>query len=175
MPKTLVQHLIHWVAATNQLGGDASPVLTDILETKISPELVPGEDCAGQPVQRSEDVVGPFELQDFFLYYVLRFGYSPPKVAFLAYNAWRERKQGAGPDIPDPTGREYGIGEIRKWLRVFLDRFFHQSQFKRSAIPNAPKVGSGGSLSPRSDYRAPSDSEATVWLSQLDGIPESDA
>ncbi|THJ09703.1 MAG: NAD(+) synthase [Nitrospira sp. CG24C] len=175
VPKTLVQHLIHWVAATSQLGGDASPVLTDILETKISPELVPGENHAGQPIQRSEDVVGPFELQDFFLYYVLRFGYSPPKVAFLAYNAWRERKQGESPGIPDSTGREYGIGEIKKWLRVFLDRFFHQSQFKRSAIPNAPKVGSGGSLSPRSDYRAPSDSEATVWLSQLDGIPGSDS
>jgi NAD+ synthase (glutamine-hydrolysing) len=174
VPKTLVQHLIRWMAATNQLGGDASPVLTDILETKISPELVPGEDRAGQPVQRSEDTVGPFELQDFFLYYVLRFGYGPPKVAFLAYNAWRERKQGEGPDIPDPARREYGIGEIRKWLRVFLERFFQHSQFKRSAIPNAPKVGSGGSLSPRSDYRAPSDSEATVWLSQLDGIPGSD-
>jgi NAD+ synthase (glutamine-hydrolysing) len=162
------------VAETKQLGGDVSPVLMDILETKISPELVPGEDRAGQPIQRSEDIVGPFELQDFFLYYVLRFGYSPPKVAFLAYNAWHERKQGESLDIPDRTPREYGIGEIRKWLRVFLDRFFHQSQFKRSAIPNAPKVGSGGSLSPRSDYRAPSDSEANVWLSQLDSIPGGD-
>jgi NAD+ synthase (glutamine-hydrolysing) len=175
VPKTLVQHLIRWMAATNQLGGDASPVLTDILETKISPELVPGENHAGQPIQRSEDVVGPFELQDFFLYYVLRFGYGPPKAAFLAYNVWHERKQGEGHGIPDPARREYGIGEIKKWLRVFLDRFFHQSQFKRSAMPNAPKVGSGGSLSPRSDYRAPSDGEATVWLSQLDRIPESDS
>lgn len=174
VPKSLVQHLIRWVAETKQLGGDVSPVLMNILETKISPELVPGEDRAGQPIQRSEDIVGPFELQDFFLYYVLRFGYSPPKVAFLAYNAWHERKQGESLDIPDRTPREYGIGEIRKWLRVFLDRFFHQSQFKRSAIPNAPKVGSGGSLSPRSDYRAPSDSEANVWLSQLDSIPGGD-
>ena len=174
VPKSLVQHLIRWVAETKQLGGDVSPVLIGILETKISPELVPGEDRAGQPIQRSEDIVGPFELQDFFLYYVLRFGYSPPKVAFLAYNAWHERKQGESLDIPDRTPQEYGIGEIRKWLRVFLDRFFHQSQFKRSAIPNAPKVGSGGSLSPRSDYRAPSDSEANVWLSQLDSIPGGD-
>ena len=174
VPKSLVQHLIRWVAETKQLGGDVSPVLMNILETKISPELVPGEDRAGQPIQRSEDIVGPFELQDFFLYYVLRFGYSPPKVAFLAYNAWHERKQGESLDIPDRTPQEYGIGEIRKWLRVFLDRFFHQSQFKRSAIPNAPKVGSGGSLSPRSDYRAPSDSEANVWLSQLDSIPGGD-
>ena len=147
VPKTLVQHLIRWMAATNQLGGNAGPVLTAILEAKISPELVPGEDRAGQPVQRSEDIVGPFELQDFFLYYVLRFGYGPPKVAFLAYNSWRKRKDSEGPDIPDPMGREYGIREIRKWLRGFLDRFLRQSQFKRSAIPNAPKVGSGGSLS----------------------------
>ena len=174
VPKSLVQHLIRWVAATKQFGGDVSSVLMDILETKISPELVPGEDRAGQPLQRSEDIVGPFELQDFFLYHMLRFGYSPSKVAFLAYNVWRGRKQGESPDFPDPT-REYEIGEIRKWLRVFLDRFFHQSQFKRSAIPNAPKVGSGGSLSPRSDYRAPSDSEAKVWLSQLDSIPGSDS
>jgi NAD+ synthase (glutamine-hydrolysing) len=175
VPKTLVQHLIRWVAATNQLGGEVSGVLADILETKISPELVPGEDRTGQPIHGSEDIVGPFELQDFFLYYVLRFGYSPPKVAFLAYNAWRQRTQGEHPRISDSTRLEYGIDEIRRWLRVFLDRFFHQSQFKRSAIPNAPKVGSGGSLSPRSDYRAPSDSEATVWLSQLDEIPESDS
>ena len=136
---------------------------------------MPGEDRAGQPLQRSEDIVGPFELQDFFLYYVLRFGFGPARVAFLAYTAWRERTKGEGPDILDSSRRKYGIGEITKWLRVFLDRFFHHSQFKRSAIPNAPKVGSGGSLSPRSDYRAPSDSEATVWLSQLDGIPESDS
>jgi NAD+ synthase (glutamine-hydrolysing) len=175
VPKTLVQHLIRWVGATNQFGDNVGPVLTDILETKISPELVPGDDCAGQPDQCSEDVIGPFELQDFFLYYVLRFGYSPAKVAFLAYHAWHERKQGESPDIPNFTRRVYGMGEIRKWLRVFLDRFFHQSQFKRSAIPNTPKVGSGGSLSPRSDYRAPSDNEATVWLSKMEGIPGNDA
>jgi NAD+ synthase (glutamine-hydrolysing) len=175
VPKTLIQHLIRWVATTKQLGPEVSSVLTDILETKISPELVPGEDQSGQPMQRSEDVVGPFDLQDFFLYYLLRFGYGPSKVAFLAYNAWHERKQGESAPGLELSPRQYGMGEIKKWLRVFLDRFFRTSQFKRSAMPNAPKVGSGGSLSPRSDYRAPSDSEAMVWLSQLDQIPESDA
>jgi NAD+ synthase (glutamine-hydrolysing) len=174
VPKTLIQHLIRWVATTKQLGAEVSSVLTDILETKISPELVPGEDRAGQPLQRSEDIVGPFDLQDFFLYYLLRFGYGPAKIVFLACNAWGARKEGEEAGILAFTPHQYRMGEIKKWLRVFLERFFHKSQFKRSAIPNAPKVGSGGSLSPRSDYRAPSDSEAMVWLSQLDGIPEID-
>lgn len=175
VPKTLTQHLIRWVAATNQLGGEVSRVLTDILETKISPELVPGEDRAGQPIQSSEDVVGPFELQDFFLYYIVRFGYGPAKIAFLAYNAWGNKRHDKDMDVPAHSQRVYEIDEIKKWLRVFIHRFFETSQFKRSALPNAPKVGSGGSLSPRSDYRAPSDSEANVWLSQLDGIPERDS
>jgi NAD+ synthase (glutamine-hydrolysing) len=175
VPKTLIQYLIRWVVTTNNLGAEVSSVLTDILETKISPELVPGEDRVGQPLQRSEDVIGPFELQDFFLYYTLRFGYGPTKIAFLAYNTWRESREDGEANIMAFTPRQYRMGEIKKWLRVFLDRFFHKSQFKRSAMPNTPKVGSGGSLSPRSDYRAPSDSEATMWLSQLDGIPESEA
>jgi NAD+ synthase (glutamine-hydrolysing) len=172
VPKTLIQHLIRWVATTNPLGAEVSSVLTDILETKISPELVPGEDRDGQPIQHSENIVGPFDLQDFFLYYLLRFGYGPAKIAFLAYNTWCERREGDEADILAVNHRRYSLGEIKTWLRVFLDRFFHTSQFKRSAIPNAPKVGSGGSLSPRSDYRAPSDSDATVWLSTLDEIPE---
>lgn len=172
VPKTLIQHLIRWVATTKQLGDEASSVLADILETKISPELVPGEDRAGQPIQHSEDIVGPFDLQDFFLYYLLRFGYSPPKIAFLAYNTWCERREGDKSDILAFNPCQYSMSEIKAWMRVFLDRFFHTSQFKRSAIPNAPKVGSGGSLSPRSDYRAPSDGEATVWLSKLDEIPD---
>jgi NAD+ synthase (glutamine-hydrolysing) len=175
VPKTLIKHLIRWVASTSQLSAEVSSVLTDILETEISPELVPGEDRAGQPLQRSEDIVGPFELQDFFLYYTLRFGYGPAKVAFLAYNTWGAGNEGEEAGILSLNPHQYRMGEIKKWFRVFLERFFHKSQFKRSAMPNAPKVGSGGSLSPRSDYRAPSDSEAVVWLSQLDGIPESDA
>ena len=128
----------------------------------------------GQPAQRSEEVVGPYELQDFTLYYTLRFGFPPPKVAFLAWSAWHDRTRGAWPGIPETERRQYTIGEIRRWLAVFVERFFKHSQFKRSCIPNAPKVGSGGSLSPRGDWRAPSDSEATAWRLLLDRIPEKD-
>ena len=169
VPKTLIQYLLRWVANTQQLGGDVTAVLEDVLATEISPELVPG-----QTPQSSEEVVGPYELQDFNLYYTLRFGYAPPKVAFLAWSAWHDRAKGAWPDMPETDRHEYKICEIKRWLGVFLERFFKFSQFKRSAIPNAPKVGSGGSLSPRGDYRAPSDSEATAWLAQLDQIPDAD-
>jgi NAD+ synthase (glutamine-hydrolysing) len=117
-------------------------------------------------------VVGPYELQDFNLYYVLRFGYAPPKVAFLAYCAWRDRDAGAWPDIPPERRHQYDIGQIKATLRIFLERFFGRSQFKRSCVPNAPKVGSGGSLSPRGDYRAPADSEPGAWLEQLGRIPD---
>ena len=176
VPKTLIQYLIRWVARTNQLGPEVGAVLDEVLATEISPELLPGEgDTAeGQPAQRSEDVIGPYALQDFTLYYTLRFGYPPPKVAFLAWCAWHNRNRGTWPDIPEAERREYSIGEIKRWLRVFAQRFFKDSQFKRSCMPNAPKVGSGGSLSPRGDYRAPSDSEATAWLAQADSIPERD-
>lgn len=173
VPKTLVQYLIGWVAKAGQLGPEGSAVLMEVLETKISPELVPGEPGA-QPAQRAEELIGPYELQDFHLYYILRFGYTPPKVAFLAWSAWHDREAGTWPDVPELKRRQYTIGEIKRWLGVFLERYFHFSQFKRSAIPNAPKVGSGGSLSPRGDYRAPSDSEPAAWLAQLDQIPDTD-
>jgi NAD+ synthase (glutamine-hydrolysing) len=173
VPKTLVQYLIRWVAKTGQLGAEASALLEEVLETRISPELVPGV-AGAQPAQRAEDVVGPYELQDFHLYYTLRFGYAPPKVAFLAWSAWHDPSRGVWPDIPDAKRHAYAIGETKRWLGVFLERFFKFSQFKRSCLPNAPKVGSGGSLSPRGDYRAPSDSEATAWLAQLDEIPDDD-
>jgi len=172
VPKTLIQYVIRWVAETRRLGDEASEVLLRILETDISPELVPGDPNGSQPAQDTEAVVGPYELQDFNLYYTLRFGYPPTKVAFLAYCAWRDRTKGPWPDTRTAGRHEYGIGEIKGHLRTFLDRFFRTSQFKRSCIPNAPKVGSGGSLSPRGDYRAPSDSEATVWLRQLDLVPD---
>ncbi|HLU77450.1 MAG TPA: NAD(+) synthase [Burkholderiales bacterium] len=171
VPKTLIQYLIRYVARTHLLGEEASRVLLDVLETEISPELVPGEE-KDAPGQRTESFVGPYELQDFHLYYTLRFGYRPSKVAFLAWNAWRDRALGVWPDIPEDKRNEYAIGDIKRWLAVFLRRFFQLSQFKRSALPNAPKVGSGGSLSPRSDWRAPSDSEATAWLAELDRIPD---
>jgi NAD+ synthase (glutamine-hydrolysing) len=173
VPKTLVQYLIGWVARTGQLGPEGSAVLEEVLETRISPELVPGE-AGAQPAQRAEELIGPYELQDFHLYYILRFGYAPAKVAFLAWSAWRDLARGTWPEGAELERHEYAIGEIKRWLGVFLERFFHFSQFKRSAIPNAPKVGSGGSLSPRGDYRAPSDSEATAWLAELAQIPDSE-
>jgi NAD+ synthase (glutamine-hydrolysing) len=171
VPKTLIQHVIRWVADTHRFGKDASDILLEILATEISPELVPGK--VGT-IQASEATIGPYELQDFNLYYTLRFGYPPPKIAFLSYCAWRDRALGRWPDIPADERNEYSLAAIKGHLRTFLWRFFKQSQFKRSCIPNAPKVGSGGSLSPRGDYRAPSDSEATAWMDQLELIPDSD-
>jgi NAD+ synthase (glutamine-hydrolysing) len=170
VPKTLIRFLLRWAIAADLFGTDANAVLDAILDTAISPELIPpGDDHDGEgPQQDSEATVGPYELQDFFLYYVLRFGYRPTKVAFLAHHAWGDRERGEWPDlIPIDRRNQYSESEIRHWLGEFLRRFFKTSQFKRSALPNAPKVGSGGSLSPRSDWRAPSDSEATAWLDEL--------
>ena len=176
VPKTLIQHIIRWVASTNRLGDEASAVLRDILETPISPELVPAsEEVGATPFQDTEAMLGPYELHDFYLYYTLRFGYPPSKIAFLAYSAWNDPTRGAWPDIPASLRNRYDIGEIKKHLRTFLQRFFKLSQYKRSAIPNAPKVGSGGSLSPRGDWRAPSDGDATAWLSELESVPERSA
>jgi NAD+ synthase (glutamine-hydrolysing) len=148
VPKTLIQFVIGWVAESAEFSADVKRALRRVLETEISPELVPGR-------QSSEAAVGPYELQDFHLYYILRFGYAPAKVAFLAWHAWRGK---------------YRLPAIRKWLGVFLKRFF-QNQFKRSAVPNAPKVGSGGSLSPRGDWRMPSDGRAEAWLANLAKVP----
>lgn len=170
VPKTLIQQLIRWVAATHQFSDETSQVLIDILNTEISPELVPAGDGAAndRPAQSTEAKIGPYELQDFNLYYTTRFGFRPSKVAYLSYHAWRDRNLGHWPDLlPMEKRNEYDLATIKKWLEVFLFRFFQISQFKRSALPNGPKVGSGGSLSPRGDWRAPSDSEATVWLEEL--------
>ncbi|CAE6509494.1 Glutamine-dependent NAD(+) synthetase [Nitrosomonas nitrosa] len=172
VPKTLIQFLIRWIADTDQLGEHASTVLRAILDTEISPELIPGKTGSNQPAQRTEAIIGPYELQDFNLYYTIRFGYLPTKIAFLAYCSWRDRSQGRWPSIPENQRNQYTIGEIKHWLNVFAYRFFQISQFKRSCIPNAPKVGSGGSLSPRGDYRAPSDSEAKLWLENVERIPD---
>jgi NAD+ synthase (glutamine-hydrolysing) len=172
VPKTLIQFLIRWVAGTAQLGEKTSRVLRSILDTEYSPELIPGDPNGEQPAQRTEEMIGPYELQDFNLYYTLRFGYPPSKIAFLSYCSWHDRKLGHWPDVPEARRNQYTIGEIKRWLSVFAFRFFQVSQFKRSCIPNAPKVGSGGSLSPRGDYRAPSDSEATVWLEEIKQIPD---
>ena len=171
VPKTLIQYLIRWVAATNQFDRTTSETLLDILATEISPELVPGVN-GSQPAQRTEDTIGPYELQDFNNFYTTRFGYLPTKIAFLAWHAWRDRKAGAWPEVPEKGRNEYTIGRIKHWLTVYLRRFFQTSQFKRSCIPNGPKVGSGGSLSPRGDWRAPSDSAAAAWLENAALIPE---
>jgi NAD+ synthase (glutamine-hydrolysing) len=173
VPKTLIQYLIRWVAEKDFFGPDASTALFDVLDTVISPELVPG-DSEDEPGQHSEAKIGPYELQDFTLYYVLRFGYSPPKVAFLEWTAWHDKSADSWNGIPEEKWREYSIDEIKKWLGVFVERFFQFSQYKRSCIPNAPKVGSGGSLSPRGDYRAPSDGEAAPWRASLQEIPDED-
>jgi NAD+ synthase (glutamine-hydrolysing) len=170
VPKSLIGFMLRWAIDTGQFNQEACAVLGDVLETAISPELIPttGDGAGDGPEQRSEATVGPYELQDFFLYYVLRFGYRPSKVAYLAEHAWGDRERGEWPDlIPGERRYEYSLAEIRHWLEVFLHRFFQTSQFKRSAMPNAPKVGSGGSLSPRSDWRAPSDGHATAWLDEL--------
>ncbi len=171
VPKSLIRHLIRFEADSGDLGDDATRALLDVLATEISPELVPGS-RDGQPEQRSEDVVGPYELQDFHLYYVLRFGYRPSKVAFLAWSAWHARERGTWPDVPERERRVYRMKDVKRWLREFTQRFFATSQFKRSAMPNGPKVGSGGSLSPRGDWRAPSDCDATTWLAELDTVPD---
>jgi len=172
VPKTLIGYVIRWVAETGALGPDATEALQAILATKMSPELAPGESEDGEPSQDTEAILGPYELLDFYLYYTLRFGYPPAKTAFLAWSSWRDRVQGSWPDIPEDQRREYDIADIKRRLRNFLRRFFQYTQFKRSCMPNAPKIGSGGSLSPRGDYRAPSDSEAVVWLRELELVPE---
>ena len=173
VPKTLIQHLIRWVVRSHQFDGETSRVLTEIVETEISPELIPGG-ASDEPAQKTEATIGPYELQDFNTYYITRYGYLPTKVAFMSYCAWHDKKNGLWPDVPLARRNEYTIGAIKRWLMVYLYRFFKTSQYKRSCVPNAPKIGSGGSLSPRGDYRAPSDSEATVWLENADTIPDSD-
>jgi NAD+ synthase (glutamine-hydrolysing) len=167
VPKTLIQHLIRWVVATQQFDQATNDVLTAVLETKISPELVP-ETAKGE-VQSTEDAIGPYALHDFFLYHVLKYGMAPSKIAFLAWNAWGDSKRGEWPPgFPEHQRHAYSLKDIDKWLRVFLKRFFGTSQYKRSALPNGPKVSSGGALSPRGDWRAPSDATAEAWLAELD-------
>jgi NAD+ synthase (glutamine-hydrolysing) len=171
VPKTLITHLVRWVAESGRLGEEGAEVLLDVLGTDVSPELVPGG-ADDKPVQKSEDSIGPYELQDFNLYYTLRYGFAPTKVAFLALAAWRGREAGAWPEGGHVARNQYDLAAIKRNLKIFLDRFFRLSQFKRSCVPNAPKVGSGGSLSPRGDWRAPSDSESVVWMRDAERIPD---
>ncbi|MBS3887526.1 MAG: NAD(+) synthase [Dethiobacter sp.] len=174
VPKTLIQYLLRWQADPSRVDQPTREVLLAILATEISPELVPGKNNGSQPAQLTEDFIGPYELQDFNIYYTTRLGYRPSKVAFLAYHAWRDKELGDWPDIPFEKRRQYTLGEIKHWLGVFCKRFYALSQFKRSVMPNGPKIGSGGSLSPRGDWRAPSDNSAAPWLSELAQIPDKD-
>jgi NAD+ synthase (glutamine-hydrolysing) len=174
VPKTLIQHLIRYVIRSGEFGSEVNKVLEEILATEISPELVPAADNNDdKPAQRTEEIIGPYDLQDFNLYYITRYGFRPSKVAFLAMHAWCDADRGSWPEgLPEHKRRAYDLPIILHWLRVFLYRFFQISQFKRSAMPNGPKVGSGGSLSPRGDWRAPSDASATVWLAEIDRLIE---
>ena len=167
VPKTLIQYLIRWTTTTGQFDAACDKVLLAILDTEISPELVPaGEDGA---IQSTEEAIGPYELNDFFLHHIMRWGHKPSHVAFLAWHAWRDVTEGVWPEgFPEARKNHYDLATIRHWLENFLRRFFAFSQFKRSALPNGPKVSAGGALSPRADWRAPSDAVADVWLAELE-------
>lgn len=172
VPKTLIQYLIRWVIASGQFDAATNRTLQAILDTEISPELVPADAQQGSALQSTEAKIGPYELQDFNTYWISRYGLRPSKVAFLAWHAWHDRTQGPWPaNLPEARRHQYDLAEIKRWLGVFLFRFFQISQFKRSCLPNGPKVASGGSLSPRGDWRAPSDAEAAIWLQELEQVP----
>jgi NAD+ synthase (glutamine-hydrolysing) len=171
VPKTLIQHLIRWVIDSKQLHGgeyddEADLVLREILEQEITPELIPTTE--GVKPQATEDSVGPYALQDFTLFHVIRRGYRPSKIAFLAWHAWKDPAAGEWPPgFPQDARTSYDLPTVRRWLRVFVQRFF-ASQFKRSALPNGPKVSNGGTMSPRGDWRMPSDASAAAWLAEIE-------
>jgi len=171
LPKTLIQHLIRWTVRVGEFRGAAAEVLEAILGTEISPELVPAD--ASGAIQSTQSKIGPYELHDFFLFHILRYGLPPSKVAFLAWRAWAELEAGEWPaGFPEEERRAYDLPTIVRWLEAFIRRFFATSQFKRSAIPNGPKISSGGALSPRGDWRAPSDGLPDAWLKELrDALP----
>lgn len=152
IPKTLVKHLVAWVAYKQLEDEEGKATLLDIVDTPISPELIPADET-GNIQQKTEDLVGPYELHDFFLYYTLRFGFRPSKIYLLAQKAFEET---------------YDEGTIKKWLTTFFRRFFAQ-QFKRSCLPDGPKVGSC-SLSPRGDWRMPSDASSASWMEECNNL-----
>jgi NAD+ synthase (glutamine-hydrolysing) len=169
VPKTLIQHLIRWAMDSGQFDDATNEVLAEILDQEITPELIPTVE--GQKAQATEDSVGPYALQDFTLYHVLHRGYRPTKIAFLAWHAWHDAEAGEWPPgYPAGTRTAYQIGEIRHWLEGFCRRFL-PSQFKRSALPTGPKVSPGGTMSPRGDWRMPSDAAPTAWLADLENVP----
>lgn len=165
VPKTLIRYLVNYVAQ-REVDDRSAQTLQDIIDTPISPELIPADEM-GNIQQKTEDLVGPYELHDFFLYYFLRFGFSPKKIFMLAKNAFIEnesKRVKLGPNDPETYDEE----TIKKWLRVFVRRFFSQ-QFKRSCLPDGPKVGSV-SLSPRGDWRMPSDAMAAMWMQDAENM-----
>ena len=172
VPKTLIQHLIRWVISTGQFDEETNDVLAEVVAQEITPELIPtGED---QQPQSTEESVGPYSLQDFTLFHVLRYGFAPSRIAFLAWHAWHDKAAGEWPpNFPEDRRAEYDLPTIRRWLEVFVRRFF-ASQFKRSALPNGPKVSHGGTMSPRGDWRMPSDASPAAWLAELEAnVPRS--
>ena len=158
IPKTLVRHLVRWFASSlndgTKKGKAIHNTLIDVLDTPISPELTPAAKD-GTILQVTEDIVGPYELHDFFLFNMLRYGFTPAKLYLLARTAFKG---------------EYDNATVKKWLRTFIRRFFAQ-QFKRSCLPDGPKVGSV-SLSPRGDWRMPSDASSRLWIAQCDQLPD---
>lgn len=146
VPKTLVKHLVDYYAHQPSTSDSVRSLLLDIIDTPISPELVPAA-ADGEILQKTEDLVGPYELHDFYLYYMLRYGFTPERIYFLARHAF--------------TQEQYDDATLRKWLDTFMKRFFQQ-QFKRSCLPDGPKVGSV-CLSPRGDWRMPSDASSNMW------------
>ncbi len=170
VPKTLVQHLIRWVIGHGEFDASTNEVLAEILEQEITPELIPSQE--GVRPQATEDSVGPYALQDFTLFHLVRHGRSPSKIAFLAMHAWRDADAGEWPPgYPVQDRPSYDLATIKAWLEVFVRRFF-ANQFKRSALPNGPKVSPGGTMSPRGDWRMPSDARATAWLRDLERVPQ---
>ncbi|MDN6330693.1 MAG: NAD(+) synthase [Brachybacterium sp.] len=166
VPKTLIQHLIRWVIAEKLFDQATGDLLQAVLDTEITPELIPTK--TGEKAQSTEDSIGPYALHDFTLYHQLRRGYGPAKIAYLAHQAWGDVSAGQWPaGYVEADKRAYSRAEIKQWLTVFTRRFF-SSQFKRSAMPNAPKVLAGGSLSPRGDWRMPSDVTSKAWLAEIE-------
>ncbi|MBV9840779.1 MAG: NAD(+) synthase [Sphingomonadaceae bacterium] len=173
VPKSLIQYLIRWCVETKQFDGGTSELLSAILGTEISPELVPADETGA--MQSTQSRIGPYELHDFYLHYMVRHGLSPAKIAFLAWHAWRDASAGRWPiDFPQAARNSYDLATIKRWLEAFLRRFF-ANQFKRTTIPNGPKVSAAASLSPRGDWRMPSDASAAAWLAALDAIPNREA
>lgn len=166
VPKTLIQFLIRWCIATDQYDPETDAVLEAILAQEISPELVPADENGA--MQSTEDKIGPYALNDFYAHYVIRHGLAPSKIAFLAWHAWRDIEAGRWPiGYPEAARTAYDLETVKLWLERFCVRFFQTSQFKRSALPNSPKVSAGGAVSPRGDWRAPSDGTAKPWLAEL--------